>query len=269
VSTDDVFRRLLRGSVSEPTLSRLGTAVAERNGEPLESVRPLEADNWLSTPCVVNERYFLKVITGQNSLVHALLTVGRNLGAVSSGRVGFFDHVATPVEMAKRELAATREMRALGANAPEPLDAFEFEDYGVLVLEYLPAFRTLDSLSAAEASGLAPDIFAGLAVLHDNGLAHGDLRAENVLVADGDLYFIDATTVSAGAVADARAYDLACALAALEPLVGAGRAVTAAGGSYGTDALRAAVRFLPFVAVRPDHDFDPIALRGELDKRLD
>ncbi|MEF8888030.1 MAG: protein kinase family protein, partial [Haloarculaceae archaeon] len=65
--------------MSDPTLSRLGAAVAERNGEPLESVRPLEADNWLSTPCVVNERYFLKVITGQNSLVHTLLTVGRNL----------------------------------------------------------------------------------------------------------------------------------------------------------------------------------------------
>ena len=253
-----MFRRLLRGSVSEPTLSRLGAAVAERNGEPLESIRPLEADNWLSTPCVVNERYFLKVITGQNSLVHTLLTVGRNLGAFSSGRVGFFDHVATPVEMARRELAATRQMRALGVNAPEPLDTFEFEGYGVLVLEYLPAFRTLDSLSAAEASGFAADLFAALAVLHDSGLAHGDLRAENVLVAVGD-----------DAAADARAYDLACALAALEPLVGTGRAVAAASGSYDTDALRATVRFLPFVAVRPDHDFDPIALRGELDKRLD
>ena len=263
-----MFRRLLRGSVSEPTLSRLGAAVAERNGEPLESIRPLEADNWLSTPCVVNERYFLKVITGQNSLVHTLLTVGRNLGAFSSGRVGFFDHVATPVEMARRELAATRQMRALGVNAPEPLDTFEFEGYGVLVLEYLPAFRTLDSLSAAEASGFAADLFAALAVLHDSGLAHGDLRAENVLVADGDLYFIDATTVNPDAVADARAYDLACALAALEPLVGARAAVAAAADAYDAAALRSALRFLPFVAVRPDHDFDPIALRGELDKQL-
>jgi tRNA A-37 threonylcarbamoyl transferase component Bud32 len=264
-----VFRRLLRGSVSGPTLSRLGAAVAERNGEPLESVRPLEADNWLSTPCVVNERYFLKVITGQNSLVHALLTVGRNLGAFSSGRAGFFDHVATPLEMAERELAATREMRTLGVNAPEPLDAFEFEGHGVLVLEYLPAFRTLDSLSAAAAADAATELFAALATLHDNDLAHGDLRAENVLVADGELYFIDATTVSADAVADARAYDLACALAALEPLVGASQAVAAASGSYGANALRSAVRFVPFVAVRPDHDFDPIALRGELDKKLD
>ena len=265
---DAVFRRLLRGSVSEPTLSRLGTAVAERNGEPLESVRPLEADNWLSTPCVVNERYFLKVITGQNSLVHALLTVGRNLGAFSSGRAGFFDHVATPLEMAERELAATRQMRALGVNAPEPLEAFEFEGHGVLVLEYLPAFRTLDSLSEPEAADVVPDLFAALATLHDNDLAHGDLRAENVLVAAGDLYFIDATTVSADAVADARGYDLACALAALEPLVGAHAAVGAAADAYDADALRAAVRFLPFVAVRPDHDFDAIALRGELDKEL-
>jgi len=264
-----VFRRLLRGSVSESTLSRLGAAVAERNGESLESVRPLEADNWLSTPCVVNEQYFLKVITGQNSVVHALLTVGRNLGAFSSGRAGFFDHVATPLEMAERERAATRQMRDLGVNAPEPLDVFEFESHGVLALEYLSAFRTLDSLSEVEAGGFAAGLFAALATLHDNGLAHGDLRAENVLVADGELYFIDATTVGAGAVADARSYDIACALAALEPLVGAGRAVAAAADAYDADALRSALRFLPFVAVRPDHDFDPIALRGELDKELD
>ena len=263
-----MLRRLLRGSVTEPTLSRLGRAVAERNGEPLESVRTLEADNWLSTPAVVNDRYFLKVITGQNSVVHALLTVGRNIGAFSSGRAGFFDHVATPIEMAEREFAATQEMRALGVNAPEPREAFDFEGHGVLVLEYLPTFQTLDSLSATEAATFAPDVFAALSVLHDNDLAHGDLRAENVLVADGELYFIDATTVNADAVADARAYDLACALAALEPLVGARRAVAAAAAHYDADALRDAMGFLAFVDVRPDHSFDAIALRGELDKEL-
>ncbi len=49
-----------------------------------------------------------------------------------------------------------------------------------------------------------------------------------MLVAHGDLYVIDATSVREAAIRDARAYDVACALGALEPLIGAPAAVSAA-----------------------------------------
>ena len=87
----------------------------------------LEADNWLSVPCVVDERYFLKVITPAHSLVHGLLTTGRNLGAFSSGVPGFFERFDAPVEMAEHELAATRRMYEEGLNVPEPVEAFEHD----------------------------------------------------------------------------------------------------------------------------------------------
>lgn len=263
------IRDLLRGEVPEEELDRLAAETAARHGESFDGVRLLEADNWLSTPAVVNEQFFIKIISGQNTLVHGLLTTGRNIGVFTSGSEGFFQRFGTPYAMAEHELESTQKMQQLGVNVPDPLEAFEHDGYGIVVLEYLPEFETLDYLDPAAVEALAPELFASLAEMHDAELVHGDLRAENVLIADGDLYFIDATTVSDDAAADARAYDLACALAALEPLVGTGRAVAAASGSYDTDALRATVRFLPFVAVRPDHDFDPIALRGELDKRLD
>jgi len=260
-------RRLLRGEIPQPELEAVAREAADRYGDDLESVRLLEADNWLSTPCVVNERLFVKIISAQNSFVHGLLTTGRNIGVFSSGTEGFFEHFGTPVGMAEHELEATRKMRELGVNAPEPLEAFEHDGYGVVVLEYLPAFETLEELDAG-ATDVTPDLFESLGRMHDAGLVHGDLRCENVLVADGELYFIDATKVSEDAIDDARAYDIACALAALEPLVGAGTAVAAASDQYANDVLLAAESYLDFVNIRPDHDFEAVAVKGEISKRV-
>ena len=260
------FRRLLRGTIPWVQLEEVARAVLDRYGEDSGRVRFLEADNWLSTPMVVEDRWFVKVITPQNSLVHALLTTGRNIGAFSSGTAGFFEHFGTPYEMAEHELAATERMRELGVNAPEPLEAFEYDGMGVVVLEYLPEFRTLDDLTSETVDGLAPTVFEFLHRMHEDGLAHGDFRSENVLVAGDDLYFIDATSVRDAAIADARAYDLACALGALEPLIGAHAAVDAAREPYTAAELLAAEEFLDFVNIRPDHDFDAAVIRGAVER---
>jgi Ser/Thr protein kinase RdoA (MazF antagonist) len=108
-------------------------------------------------------------------------------------------------------------------------------------------------------------------------VAHGDLRGENVLVADGDLYFIDATNVAEDRIDGARAYDLASALASLEPLIGAQTVVEVALDGYSpadgdrtraanAAALLDAQDFLGFVQIRPDHAFDAAALTGEIEK---
>jgi len=214
------IRRLVRGELSQSRLEAVASEVAGLYGKAPRTVEVLDADNWLSTPAVVNDRWFVKVITRQNSLVHAVLTTGRNLGVFSSGSRGFFQHFATPIEMARHELTVTRGMRELGVNAPAPLAAFDHEGNGVLVFEYLPSFQTLDELDPEHVEAIVPQLFDALARVHGAGLAHGDIRSENVLVVDGDLYFIDATSVREDAADEARAYDLACALAALEPLAG-------------------------------------------------
>ncbi|WP_232688357.1 RIO1 family regulatory kinase/ATPase [Halobacterium zhouii] len=272
------IRRFVRGTVPWDQLEAVASEVGERYGQEAVRVEFLDADNWLSTPCVMNERWFVKVVTGQNALVHALFTGARNLGAFSSGTEGFFEPFDGPVEMAEHELEATRKLRALGLNAPRPVEAFEVDGLGVLVLEYLPEFEPLDALPPDEVESHLPELFEALAVMHANGVAHGDLRGENVLVYEGDLYFIDATNVAEDGLAGARAYDLASALAALEPLVGEKAVVEAAlehydpGGeqsrtrSENATALLEAEDFLSFVQVRPDHTFDATALNGEIEK---
>jgi hypothetical protein len=216
---------------------------------------------------VVDEELFVKLITPQNSVVHALFTTGRNLGAFSSGVEGFFQHFGTPVQMAEHELEATRQMRALDVNVPEPVEAFELEGLGVLVVEYLPEFEALDDLPPAEARARGPALFGSLARMHEAGLAHGDLRAENVLVLNDEVYIIDATSVREDAREEARAYDVACGLAALTPLVGARSAVDAACSAYPLDVVLAAREFLDFVNIRPDHDFEAAVVKAEIEKR--
>lgn len=266
-SIDMEFRRLVRGRVEWADLERVARELADRYDREGMSIRFLEADNWLSTPMVVDDDLFVKVITKQNTLVHTLFTTGRNLGAFSAGTEGFFERYETPYEMARHELEATERMREIGVNAPEPIEALEIGGFGVVVLEYLPEFCTLDELDERSTVAVAPELFATLRTIHDAGLAHGDLRAENVLIRDGELYFIDATNVNEAGRDDASAYDLASALAALEPLIGTVATVDAAVTSYEPAELLAAERFLDFVAIRPDHDFDGAGLKGELEKR--
>jgi tRNA A-37 threonylcarbamoyl transferase component Bud32 len=261
------FRQYVRGYVEWPRLETVARQIAVRYGREEVHVRFLEADNWLSTPMVVDEKWFVKVISRQNSLMHALFTTGRNLGAFTSGTEGFFEHFGTPTQMAQHELEATRKMRDIGLNAPEPVEAFEVDDLGVLVLEYLPEFRPLDQLDRERETELAPELFAALRTMHDHGLAHGDLRAENVLILDGDLYLIDATNVRERGREAARAYDIACGLGSLEPLIGAKAAVEAAASAYDAEELLDALEFLDFVNLRPDHDFDVAAVTGEIEKR--
>jgi tRNA A-37 threonylcarbamoyl transferase component Bud32 len=260
------IRELVRGTVDWTRLEAVARAVADRNDREYVRVSFLDADNWLSTPMVVDDEWFVKVVTPRNSAVHALFTAGRNLGAFTSGTEGFFDHVGTPLALAERELEAASRMHAIGLNVPQPVEAFEVDGLGVLVLEYLPDFRTFDDLDDAEARERVHDVFALLARMHDEGIAHGDLRGENLLVKDDDVYVIDATTVRADGFAGARAYDLACALAEFEPRIGARAAVAAATESYSIEAVLAAREFLDFVALRPDHDFDANALKGEIEK---
>ncbi|WP_144901575.1 RIO1 family regulatory kinase/ATPase domain-containing protein [Halobellus captivus] len=261
------LRRLLRGRVEWSRLEAVAREVCERYDREEVRVRFLDADNWLSTPMVVDDQWFVKVISRQNSIVHGLFTTGRNLGAFSSGTEGFFEHFETPIEMARHELEATRRMREIGLNAPEPVETFEVDGLGVVVLEYLPDFRTLDELEEAAEADLAPRLFEALRTMHEHELLHGDLRAENVLILDDEIYFIDATNVREGGATDAKSYDVACALGALEPLIGAKRTVEAALAAYEPDELLAATRFLDFVNIRPDHDFDGALLKGEIEKR--
>lgn len=260
-------RRLVRGTVPWSDLERVAMELRERYDRDTLRVEFLEADNWLSTPMVVDDEWFVKLLSPQNARVHALFTGARNLGAFTSGSATFFEHFESPYEMARHELEATETMRSIGLNAPAPVEAFQVGEFGVVVLEYLPSFRTLNDVSTQEVRDLSPRLFDALGEMHDHRLAHGDLRAENVLLYEGEIYFIDATNVSDEGIADAMSYDLASALATLAPVIGTRDAVADAMEIYDVETLLSAREFVDLVRLRPDHDFNAARVKGEIEKR--
>ena len=260
-------RRLVRGTVPWTDIERIGEHLRARRNR--ESIRLafLEADNWLSTPCVVDEAWFVKIISPQNAMVHALFTEFRNVGAFTAGGGGFFERFDSPFEMARHELAATKTLQSAGVNVPEPVEAFEVDGYGVLVLQYLPDFRTLDEHDPAQLERWSRSLFRSLRQMHDHELVHGDLRAENVLIHEENLYFIDVTNVNDNGFEHAVAYDLASALATLAPALGSREVLDIAREYYSIEEMLAAREFLDFVRVRPDHDFDATKVKSEIENR--
>lgn len=259
------IHRLVRGSIGWDVLEDLVVELAIRLGRDEMHVTFLETNNWSSIPFVIDDDLFVKIVTPQNALVHALFTGARNLGALTSGSQGFFDRFEDPVEMAEHEVIAIRQMRSIGVNAPEPVDAFGHGDFGIVVMEYLPAFRTLNDLQFAKRPHLQNNLFETLARMHEHGVVHGDLRAENVLIYKGELYFIDATLVSEEWIDAGRAYDLACAIAIASPRIGAKETIKLATEHFDREELIEARDFLDFVKLRPDHDFDVVQVRGEIE----
>lgn len=261
------LRRLVRGTVPWSDLERVAEELRVRYDRPSLRIEFLDADNWLSTPMVVGDEWFVKVLSPQNARIHALFTGARNLGAFASGSATFFEYYESPYEMARHELEATRKMRSIGLNAPAPVEAFEVGEFGVVVLEYLPDFHSLGDVSTEEVRAFADDLLRALAEMHRHQLAHGDLRAENVLIYEEELYFIDATNVDEGGIADAKAYDIASALATLSPVIGTRTALDVAEEHYAIDTLLSAREFVDLVRLRPDHEFDAAQVKGEIEKR--
>lgn len=212
-------------------------------------VEPVDGGNWLSVPLVVNREYFVKVITPQNALAHSLFTGTRNLGTWLSGGETLFETYDSPLEMARHEFRSARSMGEAGVPSPEPVEVLPAGDNALLVVEYLPDF---EALSAAEPPQDAlEDLFHYLRVLHGEGLAHGDMSPENVLLVDGDIHFIDATRVREGMEVEAVAYDLACALGTVSSVVDEETAVEAASTEYGSREFRRALDFLVVARLRP------------------
>jgi glycosyltransferase 2 family protein len=97
----------------------------------------------------------------------------------------------------------------------------------------------------------ATSLFASLRALHNAGVAHRDLRAENLFVSEKSAGFrsLDASVPAASELA--RRLDLAQALATLAPAVGTPGAISALREGYGTVDDRAVAAVLQPAALAP------------------
>ena len=126
--------------------------------------------------------------------------------------------------------------------------------FGQMPGEILVLLMTVPSgapLGSTVTAGEAASLFASLRTLHNAGIAHRDLRAENLFVSEKAAGFRSLDTSVAAASELTRRLDLAQALATLAPAVGPPGAIKALRDGYGTVDDRAVAAVLQPVALAP------------------
>ncbi len=93
-------------------------------------------------------------------------------------------------ERTKEESKLLSEARRVGVSTPQVYERQE----NVIKVEFLDGDKVRDLVpeySEEEREKLAEEIGTCIAKLHNRGIVHGDLTTSNMIVKDGELYFID------------------------------------------------------------------------------
>lgn len=238
----------MRGD-SSVDLEKVERLLSDECGMEDVELSTIDGENWLSVPLVADGEFFVKVVTSQNAMTHSLFTTLRNLGVRVSGKGPFFETYDSAAEMARHEFEAAQRMREIGVRVPRPIDIVDGDDGALILFEYLEGFETLSEAEIDDET--VREVFGLLRRLHENGFAHGDFSLENVLLVDGEVYFIDSTNVSEEGYDDAVAYDLGCALGAFSSRLDADEVVEAASDFFDDEDLLHALDFLVVARLRP------------------
>ncbi|MFE9693545.1 lysylphosphatidylglycerol synthase domain-containing protein [Micromonospora sp. NPDC005806] len=217
------------------TAGRLRQVLLRRGIEAAELI-PVAGDARGSRPWQVTttdgRRLFVKVTGGSQRDADWLYKLYRRLRYR-----GIVDEPPYVTAKQKCEHEAYLLMRAERAGVRTPrlvTTATDPDGDALLVQEFVPG-RPLDALDPAELDrDTLDDVCRQVARLHRAGLAHRDLRAANVLVADATAWLVDLSFGTDEATADQQARDLVELLVTLAALAGVPAAVDAATGQLGT-----------------------------------
>ena len=163
--------------------------------------------------------------------------LARRLWAMARLEPSVAGHIAigSRAQLEQHALACTLARQA-GVPCPAVLLFGQMPGETLVLLTTVPSGAPLDgAVTVADAASL----FASLRALHRAGIAHRDLRAENLFVSEKSAGFrsLDASVPAASELA--RRLDLAQALATLAPAVGSRGAIRALRDGYGTVDYRA------------------------------
>ncbi len=224
-----------------PSTDRLGEAL-RLMGLDVATIEPLPNAAGSSAPYRVvvgdrDETLFVKVVSDRPQDRDAL----HRWWLRATGQHGASQRFGSPLLQATHEAAMTWGARDAGMRAPRPVLSERFDGgSGVLVTTWSEG-SPITSLHDI-AQNAVDDAFRQLACLHGAGMAHGDLRPDNLLLHEDAITFVDFGDGHLVSSPELRRQDVRDLLVAMADRGEPGDVLRLASKHLGVDAVSAALR---------------------------
>lgn len=87
----------------------------------------------------------------------------------------------------KKEAKIMADLKRLGIKAPVVYETSEFS----IEMELIEGDKLKDILDKNNCAGLCKKIGSAVSIMHKGNIIHGDLTSSNIIVKEGEIYFID------------------------------------------------------------------------------
>ena len=196
-------------------------------------------------------KYFGKIVGSTDLMTSRTIQFFKNVYLQLNDLEPIFKIADSPEEMVKNLFNMANEMDRLGIPTAKPLGCQSIDGHlWLIVTEFLDARPMVqsDELNAA----YMDTVFGYLKKMHVNGIFHGDLKPENVMIGD-KIYIIDVGHfIETAPSAKKQAYDVASEMSCFVGYLAPDEIVDIARKHYSKNELRQSAAFLDLVQRRPD-----------------
>jgi len=224
------------------------------------TIRPLGAGGArLSIPVTIEGfdkdhnqvRYFGKIIGTTDLVTARTIQFFKNIYLQMNSMEAMFEIIQSPEHLAKHQYEIGMAIYNLGIPTAKPMGCYSLDGkLWLVVSEFLNAHPMADKDYLKEE--YVDTVFSYLQKMHKNGIFHGDLKPENVMIGD-KVYIIDVGHFTESAPTDEKqAYDVASEMASLAEHVPCENLVRIAHRYYSRKQVKKVASYLDLVQRRPD-----------------
>lgn len=219
--------------------------------------------NKLSNVFIIDGDYFLKIVTRRHVEYHRLLTVFWNTSLLYTRSNNFFKSFDSPYEMVQFEYELTNKMINANVNTPKPINYGNYNDCGVIILEYIPAAIQFGDIEGDLRYEMAHKVYEMVSKLYAQGIPHGDLQQDNILISDGELYIIDSNNIDTRYI-ESHYYDIASVILTVSSVIEPEMSVQIAQEYFSKQDIKESSKFIDILTVQFGHDANRTKIKSKI-----